>query len=174
MPESVLVTGRNRLYHGGQCLLPKRDEAAGGSASSIYIPQERPSLFGSYCLRGMPRMGDSKEGRSGGGIWHSLCRAPYLFLFRFPSSIQTGWIVRFWAHTTALSLRAIRGLSRFAKRLSCLRVQYAASKRRERSLYRARLLSSGVLRLPLYSVATGRRGSIEPAQGLYCGRIYEL
>jgi len=149
MPESVLVTGRNRLYHGDQWLLPKRDEAAGGSASSIYIPQERPSLFGSYCLRGMPRMGDSKEGRSGGGIWHSLCLCSLLLLFQVSIINTDRGIVRCWAHITAWPLRAIRSLIRFAKRLSCLRVQYTASKRRERGSIRARLLSSGVLRLPL-------------------------
>ena len=148
MPESVLVTGRNRLYHGGQCLLPKRDEAAGGSASSIYAPDERPSPFGSYCLGGSLGWGFPKgEGAAGGyGI---PCAVLPTAACDLSSSLLTGWIVRFWAHITALPLRAIRGLIRFAKCLSCLRVQYAASKRRERSLYRARLLSSGVLRLPL-------------------------
>ena len=74
------------------------------------------------------------------------------------SSLLTGLTVRFWAHRTALSLRAIRGFFRFVKRLYGLRVQYAASKRRERVCIRARLLSSGVLRLPLNSVAIGRGG----------------
>jgi hypothetical protein len=69
MPESVLVTGRNRLYHGGQCLLPKRDEAAGGSASSTNSPQERPRPPGSYCSGGMPggKGVQGERGTAGGG-----------------------------------------------------------------------------------------------------------
>lgn len=50
------------------------------------------------------------------------------------SSLLTGWILRFWAQITAWLLRAIRGLSRFAKRLSGLRVQYAACKGRDQAL----------------------------------------
>lgn len=121
-----------------------------GQPAATTPPKSVLPPSGSYLSGGMPRLGGVQRGEgAAGGVGIAYARAPYLFLFRFPSSLLTGWIVRFWAHITALPLRAIRGLIRFAKRLSCLRVQYAASKRRERVCIRARLLSSGVLRLPL-------------------------
>ena len=94
-------------------------------------------------------MGGVQRGEGApGGVGIACAVLPTDALSAFPSSL-TGLIVRFGAHITALPLRAIRSLSRFAKRLSCLRAEYAASKRRERGSIRALLLSSGVLRLPL-------------------------
>jgi len=65
------------------------------------------------------------------------------------SSLLTGLKVRFWAHITALPLRARRGSIRFAKRLSACGCNTPLARAVNRCRCWARLLSSGVLRLPL-------------------------
>lgn len=47
MRESVLVTDRNRLYHGGQLLLPKRDEPREGRPAATTPPKSVLPPFGS-------------------------------------------------------------------------------------------------------------------------------
>ena len=69
MPESVLVTGRNRLYHGGQWLLPKRDEAREGRPAATTPPKSALTPFGSYCSGGMPGLGGVQRGEgTAGGV----------------------------------------------------------------------------------------------------------
>ncbi len=86
MRESVLVTDRNRLYHGGQLLLPKRDEPREGRPAATTPPKSAPAPFGSYLPGGMPGGWGCPEGEGdGGGCWHSLCCAPIKIAFAVES-----------------------------------------------------------------------------------------
>ena len=67
MRESVLVTDRNRLYHGGQLLLPKRDEPREGRPAATTPPKSAPAPFGSYLPGGMPGMGGVQRGEGTAG-----------------------------------------------------------------------------------------------------------
>ena len=50
MRESVLVTDRNRLYHGGQLLLPKRDEPMEGRPEATTPPKSDHALLSAFLL----------------------------------------------------------------------------------------------------------------------------
>ena len=86
MPESVLVTDRNRLYHGGQLLLPKRDEAREGRPAATTPPKSVPTPLGVTSRGGCRGVGGSRGEGDGGGCWHTLCCAPTRIAVAFESA----------------------------------------------------------------------------------------
>ena len=99
MRESVLVTDRNRLYHGGQLLLPKRDEPMEGRPEATTPPKSAPTPLGVTFPGGMP----GGWGVQGGGGRRGVLAYPVLCSLKSAFSLSyslTGLIVRFRAHKT--------------------------------------------------------------------------
>ena len=77
MLESIVAAARNRLYHGGQWLLPKRDEPMEGRPEAATPPESALPPFGSYGSGGMPGMGGVQRGEgTAGGVGISCAVLP--------------------------------------------------------------------------------------------------